>query len=83
MDRKFSLPKWFNLRAPLVLGLLVSVLVLVGPLASCSPDTEKPTIIRSTAVPDDGYKPPQTNKKQTDKQKPKIVSYRKHEPADV
>src|SRR5436190_16327203 len=83
MDKKFNLPNLKDLRVPLLARLLISGLFLFRPLASCSSDTEKPTIVRSTAVPDDGYKPPQKSKQKSDKEKPKIVSFRKHEPADV
>jgi hypothetical protein len=77
MNRKFSLPNLRDLKVPLAALLLISGVFLFCPLASCSSDTEKPTIVRSTAVPDDGYKAPQKAKKQDPtKQKPKIVSFR-------
>ena len=82
MDRKFSLPNLSQWNVPLAARLLISGLFLFGPLVSCSSDTDKPQIVRSTSVSDDGYRPPQKAKK-SDKQKPKIVSFRKHEPADV
>jgi hypothetical protein len=83
MDRKFSLPNLREFKVPLAVRLIISGLFLVRPLMSCSSDHEQPPVIRSTSVPDDGYHAPQTQKPNTNKNKPKIVSFRKHEPANV
>ena len=82
MNSKIIVSNFSHFRLPLALRLLVPGLFLFGPLVSCSSDTDKPEIVRSAYVPDDGYKPPQKAKK-SDKKKPKIVSYRKHEPVDI
>jgi hypothetical protein len=82
MDRKFSLPNLRDLKVPIALRLLISGLFLFRPLVSCSSNGDKPPIVRSASVPDDGYKAPSKVKK-SPKQKPKIVSFRKNEPADV
>jgi hypothetical protein len=81
MNKNFSLSNLSRLNVPFAVWLLVSGSFILGPLISCSADTDKPQIVR-TSVPDDGYKPPQKAKK-NEKQKPKIISFRKHEPADA
>lgn len=82
--KRFSLPQnLLNFKLPLLMRLAISSIFLFQPLASCSSDEQKPPVIRSASVPDDGYKAPSKVKKQTEKPKPKIVSYRKHEPADA
>ncbi len=63
--------------------LLVSVLLLAGPLVSCSSDPESAQVVRAMSVPDDGYKPPAKNSKKLEKPKNKVVSFRTNDPLDI